>query len=64
MWGSNAVGYLVGHFPIMPRRNSNAVRGGRPHTRSGRAWMKGKRKKDRDRAPLTPGEMHAPKRLR
>lgn len=55
----------------MPRRNFNALRGGRPHTRGkGRGWMKGKprtAKKGRprsDNAPLTPGSMHSRTRLR
>lgn len=54
----------------MPRRNENASRGGNSHTRSGRAWMKGKKRRGKggvplpDNAPLTPGHMHSPTRLR
>jgi len=56
------VGYV--HFP-MPRRNENALRGGRLHSRGkGSGWMKRKRKPDRDSAPLTPGSMHSKTRLR
>jgi len=61
------VGYL--HFP-MPRRHENAHKGGNAHARSGRAWMKGKKRRKKggeaagDNAPLTPGEMHSRARLR
>lgn len=54
----------------MPRRKINAQRGGNSHSRNGRAWMKGKKRKGKrdkpmpDNAPLTPGQMHSRTRLR
>lgn len=64
------MGYVVGYFPLMPRRNRNAKQIGNRHGRSGGGWMhKGKRKQKgggaaADRAPLTPGSMHSKTRLR
>lgn len=63
--------YRVGWTPIMPRRNANAERGGRAHTRGkGAGWMKGKARRTKkgtaapDNAPLTPGSMHSKTRIR
>jgi hypothetical protein len=61
------VGYVQGP---MPRKNSNAQKGGNAHARNGRAWMKGKKRRGKDgrptpdNAPLTPGDMHSQTRLR
>lgn len=51
----------------MPRRNRNALKGGRLHPRgNGSGWMhaKGRRGRTKDAAPLTPGAMHSKTRLR
>lgn len=61
------MGYLWPRF-AMPRRNSNAQRGGNPHRRnSGAGFMKGRNGKKRaagDKAPMTGGAMHSKTRLR
>ena len=51
----------------MPRRNINALKGGRIHSRGQRSgWMhrKGRKGRTKDLAPLTPGAMHSKTRLR
>lgn len=51
----------------MPRRNENALKGGRLHSRGqGSGWMHAKGRKGRktDAAPLTPGAMHSKTRVR
>lgn len=64
------MGYVVGHFPLMPRRNRNAKKVGNRHSRSGGGWMHPGSRKQKggdqrgDRAPLTPGSMHSKTRLR
>lgn len=48
----------------MPRRNRNAKKIAKRHTRTGGGWMKGRQKNQPERAPLTPGAMHSKTRLR